>query len=524
MKFTHPFSKYGIAYIMLKENISSIEEIDKNMLIRHLIIGLNHFRMFSKNNPEIDDLLYFEYMTMQHIIDYKQKGDPNKGIYLCPNIITKDIKATNTWNAIISLIENIETARNREDILSKKTSLTMGLAPIAGEVNNGKKTKTNAKSSILEVSCCAITNTTPYKPCLAYKDVDSKGKTNYIPTAIVPDLGIEQMKDFIEIFEKLQTSQLQNNILSKKIYRENSENKKSKSEAKYSRPMIYDGNFPNAPKSSTMGSIALLGAIGKWAEEAEQTQWAGKVLDTLKGVPIYLIQYGKATSVTFSHYIVDLAKNNKLGRIMQGVYYSEILSNGKRPRNPAKEIKTKYPLFDMFSSRFLQLFDKPTFKDFLSIRAEYQSEIKELLTLYFEKIMNIRPEIVKSAKELGLWLNYVAYKAAKEESKEKSYDEFKKAKAKILIELESSALSAKRPTALIAQTITRAGRLSGMDAPAEADEFMQATSNGEISLEEARDLITAFSRLRNKWEEDSNDNNDNPPSNNTTEINKDEKV
>lgn len=39
-----------------------------------------------------------------------------------------------------------------------------------------------------------------------------------------------------------------------------------------------------------------------------------------------------------------------------------------------------------------------------------------------------------------------------------------------------------------------------MDAPASSDEFMQATANGEISLDEAKNLITAFSRLRNKFE------------------------
>jgi hypothetical protein len=39
-----------------------------------------------------------------------------------------------------------------------------------------------------------------------------------------------------------------------------------------------------------------------------------------------------------------------------------------------------------------------------------------------------------------------------------------------------------------------------MDAPATSDEFMQATANGEISLDDAKNLITAFSRLRNKWE------------------------
>ena len=53
---------------------------------------------------------------------------------------------------------------------------------------------------------------------------------------------------------------------------------------------------------------------------------------------------------------------------------------------------------------------------------------------------------------------------------------------------------------MIAQIITRAGRLSGRDAPAEAKEFMEATMNETITLEQSRHLITAFSRLRNSYE------------------------
>ena len=73
-------------------------------------------------------------------------------------------------------------------------------------------------------------------------------------------------------------------------------------------------------------------------------------------------------------------------------------------------------------------------------------------------------------------------------------------KAKFLVELESTAFSAKTPDALIAQVITRAGRLSNLDAPPETKEYLEATFNGTISLEQAQNLITAFSRLRNNYE------------------------
>jgi len=527
MNFIHPFSRFGLAYLMYVEQIQSIDEITKEMLLKHLKIGLGHFRMRTKNNPETDDVLKFEYIGFQEMIDSKineTKELSKKGIYLCPNILTTDFNSKTTWQSLINMVSLVSQTKFG-DLFLKRVDLTTGLVPISGKFNNGGKGQSYPKSSLFEIVCCAISSTTPYKPYLAYKEVGKNG-TSFISTAIIPDLEIKHMVDFIELFNKISSSQLKENILSKRVYREKTsknEASKKKVKANFTRPKIFDGNFPDAPRSFAFGCAGLLGAIGKWAEEAKKTLWAGKVLDSLKGVPLYLIRYGDATSVTFNHYIIDLAKENKLSQIINALYFSEIISNGKRPNNLQKEMKTKYPLYDMFSSRFLQFFDKPSFKDFLSIRTEYKPELNKLLTLYFEKIMSIRPEIVSSAKELGLWLNYVAYKAAKEETKDKSYEDLKKAKAKHLIEIESSALSAKRPTALLAQTITRAGRLSGMDAPAKADEFMEATSTEEITLDQAKDLITAFSRLKNKWEKGP-ENGDNPVDEESTDVNEDEQV
>ena len=79
-----------------------------------------------------------------------------------------------------------------------------------------------------------------------------------------------------------------------------------------------------------------------------------------------------------------------------------------------------------------------------------------------------------------------------------------KAKAKVLVELESSVFSAKSGDALIAYTITRAGRLSGFDAPTEASLFMEKASSGELPLEQAKNLLIAFSRLKSKNEETDN--------------------
>ena len=155
----------------------------------------------------------------------------------------------------------------------------------------------------------------------------------------------------------------------------------------------------------------------------------------------------------------------------------------------------------MFTSRFLQLFTQPAFKDFLSFRAEYPGQVQLLLNLYFVKMERIDAGIVTSARQLGKWLNLVAYFAAKSEAREGAnnyWEEIRKVKSKILVELESSTFAAKSGDALVAQVITRAGRLSGMDAPESASLFMEKTMSGDLPLDCAKNLLIAFSRLRNK--------------------------
>lgn len=73
-----------------------------------------------------------------------------------------------------------------------------------------------------------------------------------------------------------------------------------------------------------------------------------------------------------------------------------------------------------------------------------------------------------------------------------SDEELRKTKAKFLVELESSAFAAKSGDALVAQVITRAGRLSGSDAPSEASLFMEQAISGELELSKAKNLLISF--------------------------------
>ena len=108
-------------------------------------------------------------------------------------------------------------------------------------------------------------------------------------------------------------------------------------------------------------------------------------------------------------------------------------------------------------------------------------------------------QIVESARALGQWLNRMAYFVADAEIKAKTPERARKVqkeKAKILVEFESAAMSAKTPQDMLYRISTRAGRLLQSDAPGEVTRFMDATASGEIDANDALHLLIAYSRLR----------------------------
>ena len=418
----------------------------------------------------------------------KEKNDAKKYIYLSPNTIASEMKASNLYNAICKTCseENID--------LHKAYKISQSEVPTSGEFNSfsdsGNIGRGKPSATVLDQCLALITSTTAFKPCLQYKS--GVGKVSTDNTCLIPDLDISDLQNFIKLFKRIRIQKLDSSLMIGKVECETRTLK-----YKPKRPNIFNGNFPNAPHSSALGSVALLGTIGEMTKEEDVSELAKKVLESLKDCNFYAIKYGDASVFSFNHSIIRLAERGKLRRIVDSLYYIVLYKEGRRTTNNAFE----YQKFDLFASRFLQIFNRPTFKDFLAFRAEYPYDIELLLNTYFCDMEKIDKEIVTSAEELGKWLNYVAYRSAqKEVGTSSSWDDLIKAKAKVLVELESSVFSAKSGDALIAYTITRAGRLSGFDAPTEASLFMEKAASGELSLEQAKNLIIAFSRLKSKKE------------------------
>jgi CRISPR-associated protein Cas8c/Csp2 len=488
----HPYIKYAQALLMTENGFSDSEQITKNLIAFEIEKGLETFRIQPAK-------MFIGKETVEFIYIKSEKGDIPNGVFLAPNIITTDKLAKNIWSEGHNLIEELKASNS-----NKIGDLKMSIAPTSGEYLSFSETigRGKPKASLIEQGLNAVTTLTINKPCLQYR-IDKKGRPELYNTCIIPDLSIGELIDFIQFFKQMMKSRTSSDlmfggVLAKKTGK--GENEKITYEPK--RPMIFKGNFPNPPRSSALGSVALLGAIGEFAKDAKYSEQAKRVLDSLKDTTLYLIKYGGASSYTYNHYVIDLAKESKLKSIIDSLYYSKLYNQDRRSSQ-----NSEFQKFDLFTSRFLQMFNHSAFKDFLAFRAEYPNPVKILFNTYFIKMEKIDPKIVSSARILGKWLNMVAYFTAKSEIKEGSsnyWEELRKMKSKVLVELESSTFSAKSGDALIAQAVTRAGRLSGMDAPEGASLFMEKTMSGELPIENAKNLLIAFSRLINKVEKTEN--------------------
>ena len=477
---THVYLKYAIALLMEEHGLQTEQDITFKEIKEELEKGLNAFSV----KPTGD---YHGQAKVQYDFT-KEKNDAKKYIFLAPNTIASEMKASNLYNAVYKTCseENVD--------LLKAYKISQSEVPTSGEFNNfsdsGNIGRGKPSATVFDQCLALITSTTALKPCLQYKS--GAGKISMDNTCLLPDLDITDLQKFIKLFKRIRIQKLDSSLMVGKVKCE-----KGKT-LRYipKRPNIFNGNFPNAPHSSALGSIALLGAIGEMTKEKDVSELANKVLESLKDCNFYAIKYGDASVFSFSHSIIRLAERGKLRRIVDSLYYVELYKEGRRSTSNAFE----YQKFDLFASRFLQIFNRPAFKDFLAFRAEYPHDIELLLNTYFSDMEKIDKEIVTSAKKLGNWLNSVAYSSAKKEVGTSNWDNLIKAKAKVLVELESSVFSAKSGDALIAYTITRAGRLSGFDAPTEASLFMEKAASGELPLEQAKNLLIAFSRLKSKIE------------------------
>ena len=162
----HFYARYGLALTMLNNKLDSPDEVMPEMLISELENGQNHFRLeplpFNIENESVK----FQYLS-KAILNQKperigKQGKSNIQVgkdvsatisnYLSPTIISPDKAVGKAWSAVENIINELKTSE-----LAKRINGTMSLIPLAGKFNNGNNSQSYPKSSLMEMSCCAIT-------------------------------------------------------------------------------------------------------------------------------------------------------------------------------------------------------------------------------------------------------------------------------------------------------------------------------------------------------------------------------
>ncbi len=526
LNLPHPYARYGLAVAMYQKQLTA-DEVDglglneiASLLKESIETGLNNFRLTTDDDPIIADILRFERLKINRLKEdvklIQSAGLAAQGKYLAPSIVTTDGDAKGTWDNAEALLEELA----EEDIdFSTNYQLSRSFAPTTAKINNGRSSQAPPKASLFEAACSVITTLTPIKPAAW---IDGRN------TAIIPDLPLEELSDFAALFDTLMRASLDGSLYEAKLPpkktqgQDDAKSKKAKKptdgdkkKSEYRRPRIYDGNYPFAPRNQAFGTIGLLGAIGKWAKQTNNVAWAKRVLEAIAGtaerpgVPLYIISYDSISQVQFTHHVVGLSIEGKLSELIDAlIYRTTILS--ELEENKAKYDNTKYKLFFLMTNRFLQLFNQPAFRDFLATRAEYAPEVSPMFEEYFMNTRKIDRGIVESARAFGQWLNSTAYFVAKSEVGETNdYTKINKAKAKLLVEFESAAMSAENAQDMLHRISTRAGRLLQQDAPADAVLFMDAANSGEIEAQDALHLLISYLRIRTQKENSNGGQNDN---------------
>lgn len=478
----HPLIKYAAAMILEENSLQAITDINKEYIHAAIQDGLNSFSLYPIENYENKHEISFAFSS--------EKSDAKKYYFLAPNIITTDMQASKMMKSATSYLQ--ECCNSNDSFLSGSADMTLSQVPTCGEFCSFSGTigRGKAKANKLEQGLGIVCSLTKYKPCLQFIS-KSGGKIKMDNFCIIPDLDINDMRVFYRVFKRILLTETCE-LLKGKV---KADVTSSHTIYKPSRPKIFRGNFPSAPISSCLGSIGLLAAIGNFASKAEFSDEVKLTLESLKNKTIYLIKYGDANVFSYNNHIIDLAKESKLQNIVNGIYRSVLYNKGVRNSSNNNEYQT----FDMFANRFLHFFNASSFMDFLSYRAEYPAQLELLFITYFNRMEKVSTIVIESAKSLGAWLNKTAFIVSDQNIAKDANnrdEELRNKKAKILVELESSIFAAKSGDALIAQTITRAGRMSGYDAPSESIPFIESVISGELDLNVAKNILIAFSRVK----------------------------
>lgn len=498
----HPYPRYGLAAAAVMTNRVQADFSDplilKAIIIQSLEMGLDSYMLQPDGKVGgKEDQVRYRYLDAKQLNPGKGSGQISKnGYYTGPHILT----GNNAADLVKEIKKLIGLLSDEKTELSKPLELKRSFAPLVSKLNNGRVSMQNPKADLLTVACTAIATLSADKAATytKFRETDK----NPINLGIIPDLPfyVEEtdtypLIDYLRLFRVLCAEM------------EGEYKLVGKYEKEYKRPAIFQGNYPSAPRNGSIGAVSLLVAIGEWANKAKllgednRGRFAEEVLNQLSHRPLYLVSNSGTRQESFGHHLITLTLGGDMKAIVEAINRTHLIT-GNDSEKGKQALTFKYQLM---ADRFLRLFTYPSFKDFLSFRAEYPRNILKLFELYIMTHKpSLTPELITSARIYGESLNLAAYIAASEEIKD---DQKKKRqprpvseyKDKILSQFEGTIRSAKSGTALLSQLSTIAGRITKREIDSRALPFMEAVALGEqedgIALSTAQELITAFMRV-----------------------------
>lgn len=328
--------------------------------------------------------------------------------------------------------------------------------PPATKLSIGKSSASNVKKTRLFVLACTVTTLTPLKAARRTGESDR--------AAVIPDLDLPRLITYLDLYVDLQPG-----LPDPTLAETNDEGK----------PFLKqnEGTFPNAPPAWAFGTLGVVAGIGSWARENGFFADAEPVLEALAGGRSYVIDTSGDNRVeTAGSHVVGLARKGVLHRALDRAWRVETDANEE---DFYRELR-----------RWLLRFRRAQFRDFLSIRALYPPSFSPLIDAYFMQTYD--EKLIGSARAAGQHVNDQAYHAAEGSTQEAKRED----KQTILASIESMLYDCSNGPEMIARLSTQVGRLTGADFPPEARGFFDRTTSGGLSVEDARNLLVAYMRLR----------------------------
>jgi hypothetical protein len=309
--FDHPFPRYGLAAVLYHSDIRSVtaeaipEKVElANLAANYISDALHEYRLHTEDKPleEADTKLRFRYLDANELATKKSACQDSANLYyLAPHIATGDTSANRLIGEAKKMIKMLSKGKG----LDKTVQLKRSFSPFTTKINEGSKTLSNPKATLLQAGFTMAATLTHYKPAA---QLDFKNQV------IIPDLSLNDLLLFIDLFDRMSSSETGNLKV-----------RELKAGNKNYRPPLFNGNYPNAPNTPVFGPVGLAGAMGVWAKKADVLDKMNEVLDKLVKNPVYLVSYEASLfkQIHLGHHVARLAKEQNLLKAINGLYFAD---------------------------------------------------------------------------------------------------------------------------------------------------------------------------------------------------------